>query len=311
MLPETPPDTPEQTANPPALRVGWIGLGDQGLPMAIAVANAGFALHVWARRPGSLVGLAGAAHQSHDDLAVLASESDILGLCVGTDDDVRELLAAGLFLGLRPGSILVNHGTGTPANAAWFAETGASVGVDVLDAPVSGGRPAAEERRLTTMVGGPRSAAERARPVFESFSRDVVHLGDAGAGQTAKLLNNTLMMMNQAAIADTFALADRLGLDAQSLYRVLSTSSGGSTVLGLVNTMITEETVEHLAQVQTLDMELFDSAVREAGLDPTEMTARGLSGTRRIAEVLRLLNGDRRPGSAPLDSRPRHAGSRT
>lgn len=270
--------------------VGWIGLGDQGLPMATAVAEQGYPLHVWARRSGTLSSLQGIARTSHDDLAGLAAASDIVGLCVGTDEDVLGLITGGLLDGLRPGSVVVNHGTGTPANARRFTDVLAGSGIEVLDAPVSGGRPAAVERRLVTMVGGSASILERCRPVFETFSRDVVHLGGTGAGQTAKLFNNALMIMNQSAIADIFELASRSEVDPVHLFEVLKEASAGSTVLGLFNTMITPDTVEHLAEVQGLDLDLFDTAMRESGLDASAVTARGRSGNDRIAELVRTLN---------------------
>ena len=270
--------------------VGWVGLGDQGLPMATAIAQAGFPLHAWARRPTSLAGLSDVEHVRHDDLQALAAASDVVGLCVGTDDDVLALVTGGLLAGLRPGSVLVNHGTGTPGNAVRFAELCSAAGVDVLDVPVSGGRPAAVERRLTTMVGGPPTAVDRCRPVFASFSSHIVHVGGPGAGQTVKLFNNALMVMNQAPIADIFELAEQLGTDPVGLFEVLKLGSAGSTVLSLLNTMITTDTVEHLAQVEALDVELFDTALHEGGVDAAAVTARGLSGARRLPDVVRLLN---------------------
>lgn len=181
--------------------VGFIGLGDQGLPMATAIAGAGYRLNVWARRPASLEALGDTPHTAHATLAGLAAASDIAALCVSTDEDVLRL-AAGLLPHLRPGSLLVNHGTGTPRNAMRLAGLSAGGGVETLDAPVSGGRPAAEARTLTVLAGGTAAAARRAEPVSRSFARHVVHLGGTGSGQLAKLFNNTLLMMNQASIAD-------------------------------------------------------------------------------------------------------------
>ena len=123
--------------------VGWIGLGDQGLPMGVAIAEAGYSLHVWARRPASLDALAGTSHVRHGDAKDLAAACDIVGLCVSTDDDVLQIVTGGLLDGARPGSVVVNHGTGTPGNAVRLTEACAPFGIDVLDASVSGGRPAA------------------------------------------------------------------------------------------------------------------------------------------------------------------------
>ncbi len=269
--------------------MGFIGLGDQGLPMATAIAEAGFPLHVWARRPVSLDGLGNVAHRRHDTVGELAAACDLVGLCVRTDDDVLQL-AGQLLEGLRPGTVVVNHGTGLPSNAVRLTELCAKAGVEVLDAPVSGGRPAAQERRLTTMVGGPQSAAERCRPVFESFSRHVVHLGAAGEGQTAKLFNNALLMMNQAAIGEVVELAAELGLNPGRLVEVLELGSAASAALFLLRAIVRPDIVEHLTGLEVLDMELFDQAMREADIDSTAVTERGLAGARGLARLLDRLN---------------------
>ena len=269
--------------------VGFIGLGDQGLPMATAIAEAGFPLHVWARRPASLDALGGVPHHRHDTVEEPAAACDIVCLCVGTDDDVLRL-ADRLLEGLRPGAVVVNHGTGLPSNAVRLAELCARGGVQVVDAPVSGGRPAAEERRLTTMVGGPSAAAEHCTPVFQAFSRPVVYLGETGTGQTAKLFNNALLMMNQAVIAEIVELAVELKLDAARLVEVLKLGSAASAALSLLNTMVRPDNVEHLSGVEALDMELFDQAMREAGIDAATTTERGLAGARGPAQLLKHLN---------------------
>lgn len=269
--------------------MGFIGLGDQGLPMATAIAEAGFPLHTWARRPVSLDGLGKVAHQRHDTIGELAAACDLVGLCVRTDDDVLQL-AGQLLEGLRPGAVVVNHGTGLPSNAVRLSELCAKGGVEVLDAPVSGGRPAAQERRLTTMVGGPQSAAERCKPVFESFSRHVVHLGAAGAGQTAKLFNNALLMMNQAAIGEIVELAVKLELDPGRLVELLQLGSAASAALSLLSAIVRPDIVDHLSALEVLDIELFDQAMREAGIDPTAVTERGLAGAHGLARLLDRLN---------------------
>ncbi|MFJ8888765.1 NAD(P)-dependent oxidoreductase [Streptomyces sp. NPDC102402] len=270
--------------------VGFIGLGDQGLPMARAIAEAGFPLRVWARRPASLEALAGVPHETADSVEALAAVCDIVTLCVGTDEDVERLVTR-MLPHLREGAVVVNHGTGVPATATRLAERCSARGVAVLDAPVSGGRPAAEEKRLTCMVGGPHDAAERCRPVFEAFSAHVVHLGQTGAGQTAKLFNNALLMLNQRSIADIVVLADRTDVELGPLVEVLKVGSAASAALSLLNTMVRPDNVEHLSQVEALDMELFDRAVRDAGADPGEVTERGLSGARGLPALLSRLNG--------------------
>jgi 3-hydroxyisobutyrate dehydrogenase-like beta-hydroxyacid dehydrogenase len=269
--------------------VGFIGLGDQGAPMAVAIAERGFDLHVWARRPASLAPLDRVAHVAHDTASALAAAVDVLALCIGTDDDVLHLVERDVLPSLRPGGIVINHGTGTPANAARLAELCAGRGIAVLDAPVSGGRPAAEARSLTVLVGGPPEALAVADSILRSFATHVVHLGGAGTGQLAKLFNNALLMLNQAAIADLVELARNTDLAPAVLAEALKLGSADSRALRLMNTMVTRDTVAHLSHVEALDMELFDTAMRNAGIDSTAVTARGLSGAHRLGKTIEGL----------------------
>lgn len=191
---------------------------------------------------------------------------------------------------LNAGAIVVNHGTGTPNNAQHMARMCSAAGVDVIDAPVSGGRPAAEARTLTVLAGGPTTAISTATPVFRSFASNIVHVGGTGAGQMAKLFNNALLMLNQAAIADILKLATQAGLHASELIDALRLGSADSRALQLMNTMVNPDTVDHLSSVEALDMELFDHAMREAGIDAASTTARGLAGANRLPEVMGRLN---------------------
>ena len=245
----------EPAAPKPA--VGWIGLGEQGLPMAAAIARAGYPVHVWARRPASVEALGDVPHVRHDTTRDLGAACDIVGLCVGTDDDVLQIVSGGLLDALRPGAVVVNHGTGTPDNAVRLTDVCAAAAVDVLDAPVSGGRAAAETRTLTTLVGGPETVARRCEPVFRSFSRNVVYLGRPGSGQRAKLFNNALLMMQQASIAELVELASRIGSDPVRLVETLRLGSVRSSALTSLSAMVTPETVEHLSTVEAEAVELF------------------------------------------------------
>src|SRR6201987_838607 len=130
------------TNHSPQLNIGFIGLGDQGAPMARAIAADGWPLHVWARHPRSLAALADTPHTTHDSVADLGRACEIVGLCMTDDSDVREILEdQGLLASLPPHGIIVNHGTGDPEAAAALAGRVREHGHELLDAPVSGGRP--------------------------------------------------------------------------------------------------------------------------------------------------------------------------
>ena len=186
--------------------------------MARAIAEAGWPLHVWARHPRSLAVLEDAAHTTHDSVADLGRACDIVGLCMTDDSDVREILEdRGLLASLPPRGIVVNHGTGDPEAAAALAQRVREQGHELLDAPVSGGRPAAERHTLTTFVGGHAGTAERSRPVFNAFSSTIAYMGPSGTGQLAKLLNNASLLANLRNAEDIIAIGASLGINPRNL----------------------------------------------------------------------------------------------
>jgi len=274
---------------PPIQRVGFIGLGDQGGPMAIAIADAGFNLHVWARRQASLDVLDGVPHVAHASPDELVRACDILSLVLNDDRDVSDILGGpGVFDVLKPGAVVVNHGTGDPNENRRIASMLAAAGVMYLDAPVSGGRPAAVARTLTTMVGGDESAYQRCLPVFTAFSGKCAYMGRSGNGQMTKLLNNALTMTNLKNVVDVFTLAQGLGVDLCDFYGVIRASSGSSRILEALPQM-TETLASHLQGLMKKDIEHFADGVRSHGNDPTDLRDRGLAGALGLVEVVGLL----------------------
>jgi 3-hydroxyisobutyrate dehydrogenase-like beta-hydroxyacid dehydrogenase len=211
------------------LRVGFVGLGVQGLPMAVRIARAGWPLRVWARRPNVTAPAealgAGVAGSMHD----LAGTSELLGICVTTDDDVVEVVEAA-YDGLCAGAIVVIHSTVLPETCAAVAARVAAQGAHVVDAPVSGGRTGAEAGTLAVMVGGDAATVERARPVFDSFGV-TYHLGALGSGQRMKLLNNAMLAAHLRLAYDAVDLAGDLDLDLATAQEVLLNGSGGSAAM--------------------------------------------------------------------------------
>jgi 3-hydroxyisobutyrate dehydrogenase len=138
---------------------------------------------------------------------------------------------------MADGGIVAIHSTVHPDTCRRLAETAAGKGVSVIDAPVSGGAPAVEEKRLLVMVGGQLDVVERCRPVFETYGNPVVHLGALGSGQVTKLLNNLLFTANVANAKTALDLGEALGVNASSLGDVLSRGSGNSSALGSIAAM--------------------------------------------------------------------------
>jgi len=255
--------------------IGFIGFGDQGAPMARAIAQAGWPLHVWARNPRSLAALTDTPYTTHDSVADLAGASDIVGLCLTDDSDVREVLEdRGLLVSLRTRGIIVNHGTGDPQVAAAVAQRARERGHELLDAPVSGGRPAAERHTLTTFVGGDAGTAQRARPVFEAFSSTIAYMGPSGAGQFAKLLNNASLLANLRNVEDIIAIGASAGINPRNLVEALRTGSGSSFALELLAGEIGPEMVRHVPELWHKDIGHFSDAIRARRLPPSILEAR-------------------------------------
>jgi 3-hydroxyisobutyrate dehydrogenase len=215
------------------MRVGFIGLGSQGGPMAGRIIDAGFPTTLWARRPESLEPFADTAAKVAGSPAELAAASDLVCLCVVGDADIEEITAGenGVLAGLKPGGVIAVHSTVHPKTCHALAEKAGAQGVSVIDAPVSGGAPAVAAGSLLVMVGGDADVVERCRPVFESYANPIVHLGDLGSGQTTKLLNNLLFTANLGTASSTLALGEALGVLPDRLTEVISRGSGNSFAL--------------------------------------------------------------------------------
>ncbi|TDH57355.1 NAD(P)-dependent oxidoreductase [Mycobacterium eburneum] len=218
------------------MRVGFIGLGSQGGPMARRIVEAGYPTTLWARRPASLEPFADTAAKVAGSPAELAATSDLVCLCVVGDADVEEVVTGdnGVLAGLAAGGVIAVHSTVHPNTCRQLAVTAAAQNVSVLDAPVSGGGPAAAAGRLLVMVGGDDEAVQRCRPVFETYADPVVHLGGLGSGQVTKLLNNLLFTANLGTAATALALGEALGVSAERLAEVVSRGSANSFALNSI-----------------------------------------------------------------------------
>lgn len=210
------------------LRVGFIGLGSQGMPMARRIRQSGYPLAVWARRQTALEAFSDARVVTSP--ADVGAASDVVGICVVSDADVEEVVlgAEGVLSGMSAGGILAIHSTVHPETCFNLAEKAAHVGVAIVDAPVSGGGGAAAENRLLVMAGGEKADFDRCRPVFETFGNPVIHLGPLGSGELAKLLNNLAFIAHVGAAIEIFSTAEELGIEPLALADVLSHGSGGS-----------------------------------------------------------------------------------
>jgi 3-hydroxyisobutyrate dehydrogenase-like beta-hydroxyacid dehydrogenase len=259
------------------MRVGFIGLGSQGGPMARRIVDAGHPTTLWARRPETIAAFAGTASRELAERpsaqariatspAELAAHSDLVCVCVVDDAGVEEVVTEVLGA-LAAGSVIAIHSTVHPDTCRRLAQRSAAHGVEIVDAPVSGGGPAAAQGKLLVMVGGDAGTVERCRPVFSSYADRVVHLGDLGSGQVTKLLNNALFTANLGTAAGALALGESLGVDPRRLAEVISGGSGASFALDRVSAAggTLQRIASHAGPLLTKDVRLLTNLADAAG----------------------------------------------
>ncbi len=234
---------------------GFIGLGSQGGPMARRIVESGYPLLLWARRAETLIPFEGTAARSVASVAELGARADHVGVCVVDDAGTRQVCGE-LIPAMRPGSRIAIHSTVHPQTVVELGAQAAARQISLLDAPVSGGGPAAASRTLTVMIGGAEEVVAAARPIFETFGGLIVRVGDVGAGQMAKLVNNALMAAHVAMAHYGLAAAATLGLDRAALTEIIKASSGRSYGFEVYSRLPTPGAFDHGAKLLAKDVRL-------------------------------------------------------
>ncbi|WP_028499943.1 NAD(P)-dependent oxidoreductase [Microvirgula aerodenitrificans] len=214
------------------MRVGYIGLGIMGRPCVRNLLKAGFEVSVWARRPASIGDLAVTACATP---AELAGRVDVLVTNVSDTPDVESVLFGenGVLSGARPGLIVIDMSTIAPLGARRIAAGCAGQGVTFLDSPVSGGEVGAVNGTLSFMVGGEQAAFDKAQPVYQAMGKNIVRIGDSGAGSVAKACNQIVVALNVQAVAEAFKLADACQVDKARVREALLGGFASSRVLDI------------------------------------------------------------------------------
>lgn len=211
-------------------RVGFVGLGNMGGPMAANLVAGGFEVSVFDIRLEAVSELVAQGAAAASSVAELARSMDMLCLCVLTDEQVRELVLgqSGILVHGHPGLIVAVHGTMSPVTAEHIAAVCGQAGITVLDAPVTGASMASKAGTLTLMVGGPESGFAAALPVFECVGREILYLGGVGKPQAAKLANNIMAVCNEAIVMEAIKFGAVFGLSREEVLRVAANGTGGS-----------------------------------------------------------------------------------
>jgi 3-hydroxyisobutyrate dehydrogenase len=212
-------------------RIGFIGLGNMGLPMAGNLVKAGHQVVGFdlvrdsLERAGSRGVNPGASAQG------VAQDVEIILTMLPAGKQVLEVYNGGVLTAAKPGTLFIDSSTIDVTSARKAHQLATAAGMLALDAPVSGGVGGAEAASLTFMAGGTATAFTQAKPILESMGRRVIHCGEAGAGQAAKICNNMMLGINMIGVSEAFTLAEKLGLSHKALFDVASASSGQSWAL--------------------------------------------------------------------------------
>ena len=225
-------------------------MGLMGRPMALHLMRHGHTMGVYARRTESTAPLVAAGATRYDTPAALAAASDVIFTMVTNSQDVEQIVfgtdgIAGIAQGARSGSVLVDMETISPTVARHVAAELARKGVEMLDAPVSGGPAGAEQATLAIMVGGKPEVFERIKPLFACMGKTIIRVGDSGAGQITKACNQLLLLVTAQGAAEALALAKRCGVDPATVREVLMGGIASSRVLEVFGKRMVERNFEN------------------------------------------------------------------
>lgn len=296
------------------MQLGFIGLGTMGRPMALHLMAGGHAMAVFARRAEAARPLAEAGAIVCATPAAVAEGSEVIFTMVTGARDVEQVVLGpdGIVHGARPGTLVIDTSTIDPAAARAIADRLAERGVDMLDAPVSGGPQGARDARLTMMVGGKAESVERARPLFARLGPNVVHLGESGAGQTTKACHQLALLVTAQGAAEALALAGRCGLDVERVRQVMMAGMASSRVLDAFGARMASRDfragIESRLYHKDLDIALRLAHDRGAALPAASVTmqfvnalmgrGRGRDDLSALIEVVEETSGGGSPSSA-------------
>jgi 2-hydroxy-3-oxopropionate reductase len=277
------------------MNVAFIGLGIMGKPMALNLKKAGYTIYVHGRRAASMAPLAEAGCIACQSPAEAASRAEIVIVMVSDTPDVEQVIfdANGVAQGVKPGSVVVDMSTISPTATKAFAEKLRGQGVEMLDAPVSGGDVGAINATLSIMVGGKPEVFERVKPVFEAMGKNIVLVGSNGAGQVAKACNQIVVAVTIEAVAEALIFARKNEVDPAKVRDALMGGFAGSRILEVHGKRMLDNEYKpgFKTRLHQKDLNIVMQTARELGLS--------LPGAALVMQHLNALMGT---GDAELDS---------
>jgi 2-hydroxy-3-oxopropionate reductase len=211
-------------------KVGFIGLGIMGKPMAMNIANAGFDLMAYDIREEPLRELSRLGAKIARSAKEAAEHAELVEIAVLDDAQLEAVCfgEAGVLAGAKPGTMIAVHSTVLPKTIRVLTKSASGKNLIIVDAPISGGESGAYEKKLCYMVGGSKDSYDKCRDVFASSAAEVLHLGDVGAGTATKIINQILVCINMMAMFEGISVAEKTGLDLKLLQQVIHHSAGQS-----------------------------------------------------------------------------------
>jgi 3-hydroxyisobutyrate dehydrogenase-like beta-hydroxyacid dehydrogenase len=270
-------------------KIGFIGLGRIGKPIAVNILKAGFELAVYDLRSEPVDELVTQGAQRADAPRALAS-ADLIAVAVVDDAQVEDVLIGkrGVFAGGQPGSVVAIHSTVLPRTFRRGAEMGDKMGVRVIDAPVSGGEAGARGKSLCYMVGGDAALLERCRDVFATSASDIFHMGDLGCGAAAKMIVQAVTCINMLAAHEAELLAEKSGLNYVALQQMLHRSSAQSFVID--HWLDRFKLADDPTAIRKRRAEVFQKSLAPAR-ELAEELGLSLSGTQLVERILPRIMG--------------------
>ncbi len=214
-------------------KIGFIGLGIMGSGMAANLLKKGFELCVWNRTASRMEPLVATGATAGRNPADVTAQSDIIIICVSDTPDVEAVILGknGIIESVKEGALVIDMSTISPKATRELAEKLSEKGAMMLDAPISGGNEGAENGTLSIMVGGDKDQVARAIPAFEAMGKSITHVGDIGQGQSVKLVNQILVVINMLAVSEALLFAEAGGLDLEKTLTAVSGGAAGSWML--------------------------------------------------------------------------------
>jgi 2-hydroxy-3-oxopropionate reductase len=215
------------------MKLGLIGLGIMGKPMARNLLKAGYDLTVYDINKGPVKEVVEAGAREAADVREIGANCDIIMTMLPDSPHVKSVVLGegGLIETIREGSVFIDMSSINPVASQEISAELEKKGVKMLDAPVSGGEPKAIDGTLAFMVGGPQDVFDKCKPILEAMGSSVVRCGDIGAGNTTKLANQIIVALNIAAVSEAFMLAEKAGVDPQLVFEAIRGGLAGSTVM--------------------------------------------------------------------------------